>query len=132
MSHPSKSDEYPTVVLTDEELDIIKSGGTIGKTVDGTVLNFGPPTGGPIVDVVIDRPAAKELRNGERLLDNLHDIAVMHIDHAGTPKSTPVAAERIFEMFKEADGEARSVALEALHMLGYRVEREYKLVEKDA
>lgn len=62
-------------------------------------------------------------------------ISLVHEDYASTviSPSTEEAAERLFEMFKTEEGRARGVAQEALHMLGYEIEKtvEYELVGAD-
>lgn len=131
------------VVLTERELQRIERGNIVEKEVQGVTYTFhmfnkyspSCPYKSPAPKVT--NRATEMLRAGEAAgwaYENTDcpPISVIHEDYAGTPKSKEAAAERLFQLFKDHDGEARQVAQEALHLLGYEIQKdvEYSLVEK--
>lgn len=114
------------VVFTEEDIETLQAGSKITK--QGHTFGYGCRGRGfcKVLNTSIER-----LRQGHALNWELGPVSVIHEDYAGTPKSQDAIVQSLFEMFQNSEGERRSVALECLHMFGYRVEKnvEYELVQ---
>lgn len=122
----------PVLPITDEEIEDIRDDNVV--TINGSTISKCGIGNSGFADWFVGPTVLSHLDDGKPARLNgagVEDEVLLPADAAGTPKSDEYVAERLFERFREEEGRARQVAQEALHLLGYEVEKEYSLVEKD-
>lgn len=116
------------IVLTEDDMRVLSTGnGSVRKTVGGNTYVVTPNEAQAKVEMkglYVGPIDLANIRKGLAADYGGHDVSIVHEDYAGTPKSREAAAERLFELFREEDGRAKNVAQEALHLLGYEVEKD--------